>query len=195
MPPAEGSRRDPRAPGPAAVPAGSERREFFRVTVRIPLRHRPVRPHERAALEREILAPRNAGLQPGSSLGDWARRIEDKLDLILSHLDERVPAPLGPRDLRVVELSGSGMRLAAKETAKVGAEEFVELRLPGEVPRDVRAITTVVKWIEARGAGEDSEVALAFRIIHEEDRDAIVRFSNEVQRSELRLRADRGRGA
>ena len=174
---------------PVKDDSGANRRSFYRVKARIPLRHRRVRPDEREDLEREILTPRPEPPDVEPPLAAWMQRLERKLDTVLSHLDDAVPAPLGELDLCQVELSASGMMFAAKETADVDGIELLEFLLPGIESRVVRALARVVVRCESGEPGEVPQVAFAFSTIDEEDREAIVRFGNEVQRIGLRARS------
>ena len=168
-------------------------RSYFRVQARILVRYRPLAAGEFDTIRREIETVRQDPEGLDAVMVGWMRGLEAKLDLILSHLDPSVPAPLGPRDLTDVEISGSGMRWATKESVEVGSDLLIELQLPGLVTRRVRAIARVIRCIEPRGEQSDRHVAVSFRVIDEDDRQAIVRFANDVQRVFLRSRAEAGR--
>ncbi len=178
------------SPTDAAASGGSgrERRAYFRVRAYLPLRHRPLQPGERETLRAEMSTPRPEP-EVEEGLSTWLCQLEEKLDLVLSHLDPAAQRPLCDRDRRVVEISGSGLSFPSKERIRVGESLLVELRLPGGRPRPVRALAEVVERREADDPWGESRVAVAFREIHEDDREAIVRFSNDLQRLELRARA------
>ncbi len=175
--------------------AASDRRAYYRVKVRIPLRHRRVRPDDLDALRVEIRTPRPEAEGVDPDLAVRLRMLEQKLDLVLSYLDDRLPAPLGPADVRGVELSGAGMRFEAKDAGEEGQYELVEFQLPSDAAGSIRAIGRVVGRFDPASPGAEPEVAIQFDTIDEEDREAIVRFSNEVQRLDLRARsAEREKG-
>lgn len=175
-------------------PTAADRRSYYRVRVSIPLRHRRVRSDELEALRSEIRTPRQDADSLEPDLALRLKRLEHKLDLVLSYLDERIPAPLGLHDLRLVELSGAGMRFAAKDVAEEGEYEFLEFQLPGDPSGSLRALGRVVRSFEPEVPGDVPEVAVAFETIDEDDREAVVRFSNEVQRHELRARSAQREG-
>ncbi len=179
---------DPEEPG-----EGADRRRFYRVSARIPIRVRALEPGESAALACEIAASRASD---GRGLADPALRaafasLERKLDLVLALLDPSGERPLARADVRAVELSAAGVALEAPEDLDPGDEVLVELQLPSSPPHRVRAIAHPVPLVGPAGA-DKLRRAFAFDQISDEDRDAIVRFSHEVQRSELRERAGRG---
>jgi c-di-GMP-binding flagellar brake protein YcgR len=80
-------------------------------------------------------------------------------------------------------ISGSGLLIPTSEPVAVGEEVLVELCLPGGHAESVRALARVVGMRGAPGGGEAKAVALAFSLIDELDRAAIVRFTHEVQRA------------
>ena len=166
-----------------------DQRAYYRVQARLPVRHRELEPGEFDALKREIEAPRPPRPEVDPALASWLARVEKKLDRLIALADENAPRPLSEGELSNVEISGSGLRVAGKEEVDVGENLLVELQLPGNAERRVRAIARVIRQIEPREPGAERELALAFRVIHEDDREAIVRFSNDVQRVLLRARA------
>jgi hypothetical protein len=177
--------------GPAGEGGGAERRSFYRVSARLPIRLRALDPGESASLACEIAAsPASAVAVADPALRAALESLERKLDRVLACLEPgAAERPLGRTDAREVELSGAGVSLEADEELDPADEVLVELELPGSPPRRVRALAHPVP---ARGPGGKPRRAFAFDAISEEDRDAIVRFSHEVQRSELRERARRG---
>ncbi len=168
--------------------ADASDREYFRVAVRLALRCRPLRPGEFDDLRREIEMPRYEveGVPP--ALREWLWRIEDKLDYLVAGSDSDRRRPLDRSALRDVVISGAGARFAAKDEGRVGEDVLLELVLPGPVSTDLRAVARVVRRIEPKKAGEEAELAVAWRVIHEQDREAIVRFARDVERAELRTR-------
>jgi hypothetical protein len=188
---ATGSEPGAVAPRSAEAPAAPrvERRRYFRVWTRLVLRHRRVTPDERERIEAELRSRTPDPPWTGDpALGHWLARIESKLDRLL----ERLEAGRGPGsefegvELRRVEISGSGLRFACAGALAPGDDVLVEIWIPGAAARRVRSLARVVRNVEPERPGASPSVALAFRVLAEEDRDAIVRHSLEVQRLERR---------
>ncbi len=175
----DGAERDP-----------SDRRRFYRVQARLPLRCRALEAGEFDSLRREIEMPRTQyeGIEP--ALADHLGWLELKLDRVLASLEgEPSPTPVEPYDMW---LSGGGLRFAAKEgLADPQANLLVELLLPSSPPRYVRSIAKIVTRNDINPTRGD--IAVEFRVLHPDDREAIVHFTHEVERSELRRRAERER--
>lgn len=164
-----------------------ERRRFFRVRARLPVRHRPLEPGEFETLKREIETPRPEAEEIEPALAARLTGLEQKLDQVLALVGGG--ANTQPAEPLNVELSGGGMKFAAKlPEEQEGQDTLVEILLPGYPPRLVRTIARVVA--RSRGANGD-EIAVCFRVIDERDREAIVRFAHEVERAQLRTRAAR----
>lgn len=176
------SQKDERAP--------SDRRRFYRVQARLPLRCRKLEAGEYEALRREIEMPRTQyeGMEP--ALADHLAWLELKLDRVLASLEgEPSPTPIEPYDMWI---SGGGLRFAAKEgLADPRADLFIELLLPSSPPRYVRSIARIVTRNDIDPTHGD--IAVEFRILHPDDREALVHFTHEVERSELRRRAENER--
>ena len=68
---------------------------------------------------------------------------------------------------------------------------LLEILLPSSPPRLVRTIGRVVTRSDIDPTAGD--LAVEFRILHPDDREAIVHFTHEVERAELRRRAERDR--
>jgi hypothetical protein len=166
-----------------------EQRNYFRVRCRLAIRLREVRDEERDGLEREILQhEENAGLGDlDPQIAGWMDRIESKLDRILLHLGV-VDEPLRPSDVADLVISGSGLRLVWDESHEPGTLLLVELELPGTPAYPVRCLASVVAREEDERGRHD--MALSFSAIHARDREAIVRFTLDVERGSLRSRAD-----
>lgn len=165
----------------------SERRRYFRVLARLPIRHRPLEPGEFESLKRDIETPRPdpEALEP--ALGAYLTRIEEKIEQILGLVGGGGADLAQPVD---VEISGGGLRFAAKlPEEQQGDDVLIELTLPGSPPRPVRAIGRVVGRSNDRDGSD--EIAVSFRVIDERDREAIIRFAHEVERVQLRSRAAR----
>ena len=116
-------------------------------------------------------------------------RIEEKLDLLLGAAAIDAPRPLSGRDRRAIVFSGAGLALDVDFDFERGDAHRVELLLPAPWSRSVRAIGEAVEdAAEAVGAKGARRLALAFRHISAADRDALVAYSYDVQRFELRAR-------
>ena len=167
-----------------------DRRRFFRVQARIPIRCRELAPGEFDSLRSEIEMPRAQYEGVDSVLADHLAWLELKLDRVLATLEGAAPpTPVEPHD---VWISGAGLRFAAKEgLADPNSRVLVEILLPSSPPRFVRAIGRVVVRSDIDPKGGD--ISVEFQILHPEDRDHIVHFTHEVERAELRRRAERER--
>ena len=166
------------------------RRRFFRVQARRPLRCRELAKGEFDSLRREIEMPRTQyeGMEP--ALADHLGWLELKIDRVLASLEGLPsPTPVDPFDMWI---SGGGLRFTAKEgLADPRAHVLIELLLPSSPPRYVRSIARVVTRSDIDPTRGD--IAVEFQVLHPDDREAIVHFTHEVERSELRRRAERER--
>jgi len=178
---------------PNAAGTGTSR-AAFRVSAELPIRYRPLAAAEAARLALEIEQARDGESELPARLADRLQRIEHKLDLVLHQLDPSQPPPLSARDGASIALSAAGVALAAKQALPLDSLVLVELLLPGPAPRPVRAVARVARCQEKRGPEAGLLLAFAFRAIHCDDREAIARFANEVQRADLRRRSE-ARGA
>ncbi len=161
----------------------SERRDFYRVPARIPIRVRSLEAQEVPGLSVEISSPKEeADGVADPAIAAVLFRLEAKIDRILSALDRSVPQPLWEGDSQDVSISASGVGMDSGERFELKDKVLVEFLLPDTPKRYVRAL--------ARPVGEESTQsrAFAFEVIAESDRDAIVRFSQDVQRLMLRQR-------
>lgn len=170
------------SPAPLAV-AGPNRRRAFRVETRLPIRHRRLNAEERAAHERELSVPIPAAVPADPAVAAWLLRLDAKLDRLATQLGILEDRPLGDADVRDVDLSSVGVRLVSAAALDEGDDVLVECMVPGTEPRPVRALARVAR-VEPRppsGPGP-RRVALEFSRIPESDRDALVRFTQDVQR-------------
>jgi c-di-GMP-binding flagellar brake protein YcgR len=173
---------------PEAESDSADRRRYFRVQARLPVRCRAVAPGEFDALRAELEMPRAQyeGLEP--MLAEHLAWLELKLDRVLANL-EGAPSPT-PVESHDVWISGAGLRFTAKEgLADPQASVLLEILLPSSPPRFVRTIGRVVTRNDIDPTRGD--LAIEFRILHPDDREAIVHFTHEIERSELRRRAER----
>lgn len=165
-------------------------RDYFRVKTRLRLRSRRAAADDISLLEHEILegaALRDPDLDP--AVASVLARMEAKLDRILAHLGLPHGGALIDVEHQEVMLSGSGMHCALSHPASTGDVLVLEFELPGAPPRVVRGLATVRAL--RRDPSEDfGPVVLEFRTLRLEDRDAVVQHTLEVQRRELRERAE-----
>lgn len=168
------------------------RRAYYRVEGRLPLRLTPLAPDEveQAIFELDSpsawLGPRVESEEEGALL-ERLRRLEEKLDLLLRRAGVEVPRPLGAADMHDLVFSGSGLATEVEGDHRRGELFRVEILLPSPAARLVRGVAEAVSDPpEGVGAGVPRPIALAFRHMVEEDRDALVAYSYELQRLALR---------
>jgi len=168
------------------------RRAYYRVEGWLPLRLTPFSEQELDQALFELgtpsaLATRKVDEEDSGPLQDRMRRLEEKLDLLLRHVGIEVPRPLGAQDLRELIFSGSGLGVQVDHAFRAGDRFRVEILLPAPTRRLVRAVAEAVSdsppWI---GPEAPARLALAFRHITEEDRDALVAHGYDLQRVALR---------
>ena len=163
----------------------SDKRAYFRVPTWLVVHCQVIDRTEAESLEVELLA--NAPLDPSEldpGLAAWLGRIEDKLDRLLAHLDPDSYASIASEDPQEVQLSGAGMLFEVKEEVPPEATLALEFALPGAPGRRVRCLAEIA---EQQGQ-TPGPLAVYFAVIHERDRDAIVRHVLEVQRGQIRAR-------
>jgi hypothetical protein len=186
-----------RASSAEAIEGGC-RRSYFRVTGMLPIRLHAVEP---ADLDAEIfdLSMPDPLLQPvgeegevDSPLMERLRRLEEKLDLLLGQARLEVPRPLSGRDRRSVTFSGAGLALDVSWSFRRGDYYKVEVLLPPPYSRLVRCLAEAVEDAP-RSVGEGGRrlLPLAIRHMEDEERDALVAYSYDLQRAELRARGPR----
>ena len=174
------------------------RRAYYRVEGILPIRLTPLRPEdvEAAIFDLALPDPLQAPIDEGeedSPLAARMRRIEEKLDLLLGNARVDVPRPLTGRDRRPLVFSGSGIRLEVDWAYRRADPYRVEILLPPPYLRLVRAVARAVD--DPPGTPRhDAPRPLALRIEHmpDEDRDALVAYSYDLQRIALRARVDSG---
>ncbi len=173
---------------------GEERRAFFRILTHLPVKCRKVAGREAETLAREI--PERRAPETGridEALAVWLDRIERKLDRVLVHLGIGDPVAFSDADVQEVMLSGSGMAFVTDAEVVPGDPVLVEFEIPGVPAQLVRCLARVIRNLPAkkrpgkREAGDDRETtAVSFEVIHDSDREAIVRHAVEVQRKLIR---------
>ena len=167
-----------------------ENRCYFRVSGLVGLHVSPLSDAQWQAEERAIgsdwAPPRTASEE--NELTHWLDRVEQKLDLLLDHLE--IPNPC--RALRTkpqeVVISGGGLSYQSAQPFDAGQRVVIELEI---------GLPTV--WIRCLGSVIRSEpeergfkVALRFDVIREADRDRIIKYALENERR--RVRRERAAG-
>lgn len=185
----EGTRRRACAP-----PTASEQRAYYRVEGWLPARLTPLAPEEvdQAIFELEtdsVLQTTVAEAGEEGPLLDRMRRLEAKLDLLLGLSGVDVPRPLGAADRRWLVFSGAGLATDVDFAFGRGDCFRVEMLLPAPFMRLVRGVGEAVSDASGRaGSATPGRLALALRHMTDEDRDALVAYSYELQRLALRAR-------
>mgnify|MGYP005838463929 CR=1 FL=1 len=186
------SRAEPAAAPSKTSTSDDRRRAYYRVEGRLPIRLTPITEHELDEAIFELASPSALGTpivddeEPGP-LQARMRRLEEKLDLLLRQVGLDVPRPLGAADLRGLVFSGSGLAVEVDHDFRAGDRFRVELLLPAPARRLVRGVAEAVSDAPP-GVGPDApaRLALAFRHMTDEDRDALVAHGYDLQRVVLR---------
>lgn len=174
-------------------------RAYYRVEGRLPIRLTPI---AREAVEAAVfdLALPDPLLQPVADesedgvLMERLRRIEEKLDLLLGASDVDAPRKLGGRDRRHLVFSGSGLALDWDRPVRKGDAFKVELLLPPPYGRTLRAVARAARDAAPElPAGTARPLALALDHMEDDERDALVAYSYDLQRFALRVRGDAAR--
>lgn len=184
----------------SARESASGRRAYYRVEGILPIRLTPLAPSEVDAAVFDLSMPDPLCAPVGDGDDDTPlmarlRRIEEKLDLLLGASSVSVPRQLGGRDRRPLVFSGSGFALRVAETFEAGDAYRVEILLPPPYARTLRAVGHATR--AGRGdPGVDGLRLLPVALTHmdDEDRDALVAYSYDLQRFALRVRNE-GAGA
>ena len=184
-----------------------EKREYFRIGVRLPIEFRTITREEYLELERAVACSADQRLnslkeadfirelvanddtrENKGRIYAYVRMIDKKLDMILDVLTR--PGDEGPyisRNLDV-NIGGAGMRFVSDVKLRVGA--YVELRaiLPMLPYPKITALCQVTrsKTVAQPDVDPNWEVALKFLTIHEDDRDLLIRYIFARERESLR---------
>jgi hypothetical protein len=164
-----------------------QQRSYYRVLTRIPIRIRRLDPSEVPSVSMLIANPVDPFVEVSDpALAVVLQRVENKLDVVLSHLEPGHPRPLGDRDIQKVSLSASGVGCEMNEQLSLHDDVLVEFLLPEAPARHVRAIARPVMPGDLADGVRGTPQAFAFHVISDADRDAIVHYSYDVQRLQLR---------
>jgi len=174
------------------------RRAYYRVEGRLPIRLRRLDPEDVEAAVFDLSLP-DPLLQPIEEEGEDTalmarlRRIEEKLDLLLGQSLVEVPRPLSGSDRVPVVFSGAGLALDVETPYQQGEAVHVEMLLPPPYVRTLRAVgTTVSDSASTAAPGRPGRLAIALTHMDDEERDALVAYSYDVQRFQLRSRGESG---
>jgi hypothetical protein len=186
------SRAEPASAPSQSSTSNDRRRAYYRVEGRLPVRLTPIAEHEVDRAIFELASPSaletpNVDDEVPGPLQERMRRLEEKLDLLLRKVGIDLPRPLGAADVRGLVFSGSGLAVEVEQAFRVGDRFLVEILLPVPARRLVRGVAEAVSD-SPPGIGPDSpaRLALAFRHMSDEDRDALVAHGYDLQRVALR---------
>jgi hypothetical protein len=181
--------------GETEAQTGSSRRGYYRVEAWVPVRLTRLAPESVGAAVYDLSLPEPTAALTSldgperSALLARLRRIEDKLDLLLTAASIDVPRPLSGRDRRLIVFSGGGLSLDVDFECERGVSFRVELLLPAPYSRVVRAVAETVQASRRSAGGGSGRLGLAFRHISPAERDAIVGYSYDLQRVALRAKS------
>ncbi len=171
--------------------ADREEREYFRVRSVLPLRHVRARDQEVETFVAEMeTISRDPSPEKDATMAEQLDRVERKVDRLLSLLDPSHPVPLDDADKRPLEISGSGVRYPWPEMVEPGELLKLQFILASSPPRTIRCIGRVVSCREPDLPHRSRSLAVAYEHITEADRDAIVRYTLEVERLAKRAAVD-----
>jgi hypothetical protein len=192
-------REEKGVPGPGVDPsvlAPACRRAYYRVSGLLPIRLTPISRDEVATAVFDLSIP-DPLLQPiaeGSEdtpLMERLRRIEDKLDLLLGASSIDVPSRLSGRDRQSIIFSGAGLSLDVTWFFAKRDAYKVEILLPPPYSRTLRAVAEAVCDAPADVKGDGlRNLPLALTYMEDEERDALVAYSYDLQRFALRTRVE-----
>ena len=175
----------------------SGRRAYYRVEGILPIRLTPLAPDEVDAAVFDLSMPDPLCAPAGDGEEDTPlmarlRSLEEKLDLLLGAAEVPVPRQLSGRDRRPLVFSGSGLAVGVEEAFAAGDAFRVEILLPPPYARTLRAVGHATRTAVPT-PGEDGLHRLPLALTHmdDEDRDALVAYSYDLQRFALRTRNDR----
>lgn len=168
-----------------------EKRTFHRIATRIKGYARIMPSEEEQPLFREapVSGPGAAGFEARDpsvpeSLYALLATINAKLDMILSVQGRDLLTADFPLTLDVTEISGAGVRFAARDGLAVGDTIEVVLVLC-QFP--LRLAGAVGQVLRAEAAGGENAMALDFTRIRERDLESIVQFVFQSQRDTIRV--------
>lgn len=181
---------------PGGDPAA--RRAYYRVEGVLPIRLTPLAPEDVEAAVFDLSMPDPLCAPIGEAEGEEEspmaarlRRIEEKLDLLLGASPVEVPRQLTGADRRPMVFSGSGLALDVADAYCAGDAFGVEILLPPPYARTLRAVAHATRVVDPGGRTDGlRKLPLALTHMDDEDRDALVAYSYDLQRFALRARTD-----
>jgi len=188
-----------------AMSGEPERREFFRITDRIPLEFRPISRDEFERLEGIIrykstqvvdrlheiyfLEGRKEPGEETDPMYAYMQMINRKLDLILEILGRPAADDVYSTITTDVNISGAGVQFECE--APLAEEDFVELKIIVPVfpyPK-ITCLCQVVRAEYRQDAGP-RKCALKFMVMNEIDRDVLINYIFLKERQYLRQKKD-----
>jgi PilZ domain len=186
-----------------------EERDFVRIDTLLPLHYHSLTLSEYSWEKSRILMDRQSRINPFLQLMErWGSQDEpsmrrgelerfivtvlaamnEKLAHILATINPSNPMALRFEAPQPVNISGSGVGLILEETFPLDTALILELLLPFAFPLIIKAIGRINR-VEAVDADyQQWYIGTQFDVIHEEDREAIIRYIFREQRVALRAR-------
>ena len=186
-----------------------EKREYFRLSVRLPIEFRTVSYEEYLNLEnaikcstaqivdsihefsflRDIIANEDVVLRKKGQIYSYLRMIDKKLDIILDHLAESQDEKTYARRHVDVNIGGAGMRFISDIDLGIGVYVELKVILPVLPYPKITALCQVTrsKEVELASDAVNWEIALKFLTINENDRDLLINYLFARERESLRI--------
>jgi hypothetical protein len=189
--------------------AHSDEREFVRIDTQLPLRYQRLTATEYRRESARILLDRQARMNPFLPLMErWSSQDEqstrsvelerllgpvlaamnEKLDRILAILDPSDPTALRFAMPQALNISAAGVGLTLTECFSLDTVLALDFFLPFSFPLLIKAIGKVTRVDPLNLEPQQWYTATKFDVIHEEDREAIIRYIFREQRLALRTR-------
>ncbi len=179
-----------------------ERRQFLRVDARIRISAEKIEPSDFDHYSKALYArPKMMVDEMGNSLpflgesDDQAKwyshllgkviSLEEKIDMLLEISQKGVLSKKIRKEIREVNISGSGVALHSDEDFEPGSFLYIKFDLPLSTPIEVAVIGEVLR---KEPKDTSARYICFFRAIKEVDRDDIVRFTYQRQRELSRNR-------
>jgi len=193
----------------AMVEIYTEEREFVRIETQLPLHYRPLSPAEYRRERPRILTDRQARMHlclplmerwssqdEQSTRGSELERLiipvlaamNEKLDRILAILNPADPMALRFEEPQTLNISGAGIGLILPECFSLDTMLALEFLLPFAFPLRIKAIGQVNRVDPLDLDPQHWYTGIKFDVIHEEDREAVIRYIFREQRIALRTR-------
>jgi len=167
-----------------------EKRTFMRVSTRIAGYARRVASPETRPARYDSLSPQSGsptenlkGAKVPDALIEYLEHINHKLDMILTAMGQKNLIKEFPIRIEVVELSGAGLQFTSTQTLSQGDNLEVVMEI-SKVPLRLAGGIGQIQRVETE---HDRPVyVMDFTQIRDEDREAIVGFVFQEQRSQIR---------